>query len=232
MSADYSQIELRIMAHLSRDPNLIDAFLKDQDIHTRTAAEVFNVSLEEVTPLMRNRAKAVNFGIIYGISDYGLSQDLQIPRAEARKYIENYFNRYTGVKRYVDECIKMARENGYVTTVMDRRRYLPDINHSNYSRRSFAERIARNMPVQGSAADIIKSAMLSIDREFEKKGLRAAMLLQVHDELIFEVPPEELDEVAARVKNLMEGVFPLAVPLKVDLKVGRDWYHLDPLEGG
>jgi DNA polymerase-1 len=232
LSADYSQIELRIMAHLSRDPNLMDAFLKDQDIHSRTAAEVFNVSLEEVTPLMRNRAKAVNFGIIYGISDYGLSQDLQIPRAEARKYIENYFNRYTGVKRYVDECIKMARENGYVTTVMDRRRYLPDINHSNYSRRSFAERIARNMPVQGSAADIIKSAMLSIDREFEKKGLRAAMLLQVHDELIFEVPPEELDEVAARVKNLMEGVFPLAVPLKVDLKVGRDWYHLDPLEGG
>ena len=232
LSADYSQIELRIMAHLSRDPNLIDAFLKDQDIHTRTAAEVFNVSLEEVTPLMRNRAKAVNFGIIYGISDYGLSQDLQIPRAEARKYIENYFNRYTGVKRYVDECIKTARENGYVTTVMDRRRYLPDINHSNYSRRSFAERIARNTPVQGSAADIIKSAMLAIDRELEKKGFRAAMLLQVHDELIFEVPPEELAEVAAMVKSLMEGVFPLAVPLKVDLKVGRDWYHLDPLEGG
>jgi DNA polymerase-1 len=232
LSADYSQIELRIMAHLSRDPNLMDAFLKDQDIHSRTAAEVFNVSLEEVTPLMRNRAKAVNFGIIYGISDYGLSQDLQIPRAEARKYIENYFNRYTGVKRYVDECIKRARENGYVTTVMDRKRYLPDINHSNYSRRSFAERIARNMPIQGSAADIIKSAMLSIDREFEKKGFRAAMLLQVHDELIFEVPSEELDEVAARVKSLMEGVLPLAVPLKVDLKVGRDWYHLDPLEGG
>lgn len=232
LSADYSQIELRIMAHLSRDPNLVDAFLKDQDIHTRTAAEVFNVPLEEVTPLMRNRAKAVNFGIIYGISDYGLSQDLQISRAEARKYIENYFARYTGVKRYVEECIKTAREKGYVTTVMDRRRYLPDINHPNFSRRSFAERIARNTPIQGSAADIIKSAMLSIDKWLEENGFKAAMLLQVHDELIFEVPHEELDKVAAGIKSLMEGVFPLTVPLKVDLKVGRDWYHLVPLEGG
>lgn len=232
LSADYSQIELRIMAHLSRDPNLVDAFHKDQDVHARTAAEVFNVSLEEVTPLMRNRAKAVNFGIIYGISDYGLSQDLQIARAEARKYIENYFNRYPGVKKYVDECIKMAREKGYVTTVMSRRRYLPDINHSNFSRRSFAERIARNTPIQGSAADIIKAAMISIERDLEEKAFKAAMLLQVHDELIFELPSEELHEVAARVKSLMEGVLPLAVRLKVDLKVGRDWYHLDPLEGG
>ena len=232
LSADYSQIELRIMAHLSGDPNLVDAFLKDQDIHVRTAAEVFNVSLEEVTPLMRNRAKAVNFGIIYGISDYGLSQDLQIPRAEARKYIENYFKRYTGVKIYVDESIKMAREKGFVTTVMERRRYLPDINHPNYSRRSLAERIARNTPIQGSAADIIKAAMLSTDRELEAGGFEAAMLLQVHDELIFEIPSEELYEVAGRIKILMEEVFPLAVRLKVDLKAGKDWYHLQPLKGG
>jgi len=232
LSADYSQIELRIMAHLSRDPSLVDAFKKDQDIHARTAAEVFNVSLEEVTPLMRNRAKAVNFGIIYGISDYGLSQDLQIPRAEARKYIESYFARYPGVKRYVEECIKMARDKGYVTTVMDRRRYLPDINHPNFSRRSFAERIARNTPIQGSAADIIKSAMLSIDRWLEEYDFKAAMLLQVHDELIFEVPQDELNKVAPGIKRLMEGIFPLIVPLKVDLKVGRDWYHLLPLEGG
>ena len=170
LAADYSQIELRIMAHLSRDPNLVDAFLKDQDVHIRTASEVFGVSLEEVTPLMRGRAKAVNFGIIYGISDYGLSQDLQISRAEARKYIENYFKRYTGVKKYVDECIKTAKKKGYVTTVMGRRRYLPDINHPKFPRRSFAERIARNTPIQGSAADIIKAAMILIDRELEAKG--------------------------------------------------------------
>jgi DNA polymerase-1 len=229
LAADYSQIELRIMAHLSRDPGLVDAFQKDEDIHTRTAAEVFNISPAEVTPLMRDRAKAVNFGIIYGISDYGLSQDLQISRAEARQYIQSYFARYPGVKKYADECIHLARERGYVTTLMNRRRYLPEINHTNFSRRSVAERAARNTPIQGSAADIIKAAMLSIDQELEKRGSAAAMLLQVHDELIFEVPPEELSVVADSVKRLMEGIFPLLVRLKVDLKVGRDWYHLEPL---
>ncbi len=231
-AADYSQIELRIMAHLSQDPSLVHAFNSGEDIHMRTAAEVFGVSSEEVTPLMRSRAKAVNFGIIYGISDYGLSQDLQISRAEAREYINQYFQRYPGVKKYVEECITTAREKGYVTTVMNRRRYLPDINHTNFNRRSFAERMARNTPVQGSAADIIKAAMIAIDRELEKATYRASMLLQVHDELIFEVPPEKLEEVSLTVKELMEGIFPLSVPLKVDLKAGKDWYHLFPLEGG
>ena len=180
---------------------------------------------------MRNRAKAVNFGIIYGISDYGLSQDLQISRAEARQYIKQYFQRYPGVKKYIQECIAMAREKGFVTTVMNRRRYLFDINHSNFNRRSFAERMARNTPVQGSAADIIKRH--DRDRQGDGKArYKAAMLLQVHDELIFEVPPEELEEVSITVKKLMEGVFPLSVPLKVDLKAGKDWYHLFPLEGG
>ncbi|MGI5823291.1 MAG: DNA polymerase I [Dethiobacteria bacterium] len=228
LAADYSQIELRVMAHLSQDPGLVDAFQKDEDIHTRTAAEVFNISPAEVTPLLRDRAKAVNFGIIYGISDYGLSQDLQISRAEARQYIQSYFARYPGVKKYADECIRLAREKGYVTTLMNRRRYLADINHPNFSRRSVAERAARNTPIQGSAADIIKAAMLAVDRELDKKGLAAAMLLQVHDELIFEVPPAALDEVAHTVKRLMEEIFPLLVRLKVDLKIGRDWYHLEP----
>lgn len=228
LAADYSQIELRVMAHLSQDPGLVDAFQKGEDIHTRTAAEVFNIPPAEVTPLMRDRAKAVNFGIIYGISDYGLSQDLQISRAEARQYIQSYFARYPGVKKYADECIRLAREKGYVTTLMNRRRYLTDINHPNFSRRSVAERAARNTPIQGSAADIIKAAMLAVDRELDKKGLTAAMLLQVHDELIFEVPPAELNDVAGTVKKLMEEIFPLLVRLKVDLKTGRDWYHLEP----
>ena len=228
LAADYSQIELRVMAHLSQDPGLVDAFQKDEDIHTRTAAEVFNIPPAEVTPLLRDRAKAVNFGIIYGISDYGLSQDLQISRAEAREYIQSYFARYPGVKKYADECIRLAREKGYVTTLMNRRRYLADINHPNFSRRSVAERAARNTPIQGSAADIIKAAMLSVDRELDKKGFAAAMLLQVHDELIFEVPPAELNEVARTVKKLMEEIFPLLVRLQVDLKIGRDWYHLEP----
>ncbi|MDO9534584.1 MAG: DNA polymerase I [Bacillota bacterium] len=232
LSADYSQVELRIMAHLSGDANLIDAFSKNQDIHTRTAAEVFNVPLEDVTPFMRNAAKAVNFGIIYGISDYGLSQDLHISRAEAKKYINTYFEHYPGVKTYIHDCIKMARVKGYVTTLMNRRRCLADINHSNFTRRSFAERMARNTPIQGSAADIIKAAMLSIDRYLDEKKLRTTMLLQVHDELIFDVFPEELDEVSSTVKTLMEGVLPLSVLLKVDLKVGTDWYNLYPLEGG
>lgn len=232
LAADYSQIELRIMAHLSQDTGLLDAFRKDQDIHTRTAAEVFNVSLAEVTSKMRSSAKAVNFGIIYGISDYGLSQGLHISRAEAGKYIKSYFERYPGVKNYAEECIHEARGKGYVTTVMNRRRYLKDINHRNYARRSFAERMARNTPIQGSAADIIKAAMISIDCLLEERGFQAAMLLQVHDELIFDIPRHELDEVSVKVKSLMESVLPLSVPLKVDLRVGRDWYHLEPVSGG
>ena len=226
LAADYSQIELRVMAFLSQDPNLIRAFLDDEDIHTYTAAEVFGVTPEDVTPLMRGRAKAVNFGIIYGISDYGLAQDLQISRAEAGKYINEYFLRYPGVKEFMDGCINQAREKGYVTTIMNRRRYLPEIRHSNYTRRSIAERIAMNTPVQGSAADIIKAAMTSINKELQKAGGSAAMVLQVHDELIFEVPPAEMDNVSQMVKTQMETIIPLTVPLKVDLKYGPDWFNL------
>ncbi len=232
LAADYSQIELRIMAHLSQDASLIDAFRNGEDIHLRTAAEVFGVSADQVTPEMRNRAKAVNFGIIYGISDYGLSQDLQITRAEAGQYIKQYFQRYPGVERYIKDCISAAREQGFVSTVMGRRRYIQDINHTNFSRRSFAERMARNTPVQGSAADIIKAAMLAIDGELEKGQLGAFMLLQVHDELIFEVTPGDLKKTGLMVQERMEGVFPLSVPLKVDLKTGKDWYNLSPWKEG
>ncbi len=230
LAADYSQIELRIMAHLSGDGELVDAFQKDQDVHTRTAAGVFGVAMDGVTPRMRSAAKAVNFGIIYGISDYGLAQGLQISRGEAKHYINEYFNRYSGISEYMNRCIATAREKGFVTTLMGRRRYIPDINHPNHNRRSFAERVARNTPIQGSAADIIKVAMVNIERELTQAGYEAMMLLQVHDELIFELPPAELAAVAERVKLLMEGVIPLNVPLKVDLKVGPDWYKLRPLE--
>ncbi len=230
LAADYSQIELRLLAHLSQDPNFLDAFNRGQDIHRRTASEVFGVPLEDVTPLMRSRAKAVNFGIIYGISDYGLAQDLKISRAEARDYIEHYFQTYPGVQAFVEECIKLARRNGYVTTVMKRRRYLVDINHPHYNKRSFAERMARNTPIQGSAADLIKAAMIAVDRRIEAEARELAMLLQVHDELIFELIPGELGEAADLIQEEMEGVYPLSVPLRVDLRVGQDWYHMYPLE--
>lgn len=230
LAADYSQIELRIMAHLSGDGELVDAFRKDQDVHTRTAAGVFGVKMNAVTTPMRSAAKAVNFGIIYGISDYGLAQNLQISRKEAKQYIKEYFNRYSGINDYMRNCIEMAREKGYVTTLMGRRRYIPDINHPNHNRRSFAERVARNTPIQGSAADIIKVAMVNIERAMTEAGFEAMMLLQVHDELIFELPPAEMAAAAKMVKQLMEDVLPLSVPLKVDLKSGGDWYHLYPLE--
>ncbi|MGI5881711.1 MAG: DNA polymerase I [Dethiobacteria bacterium] len=232
LAADYSQIELRVLAHLSGDTNLIDAFRSGEDIHQRTAAEVFGVATGQVTPEMRSKAKAVNFGIIYGISDFGLAQDLRISRAEARQYIKQYFQRYPGVEHYVKDCISMARRHGFVSTIMGRRRYIHDINHTNYNQRSFAERMARNTPVQGSAADIIKAAMLVIDKELEKGQLKASMLLQVHDELIFEVLPDDLEKVGLLVKEKMEGIYSLSVPLSVDLKTGKDWYHLFPWKGG
>jgi DNA polymerase I len=225
-AADYSQVELRILAHLSSDPILIEAFQTGQDIHRRTAAEVNGISLEEVTPLMRDQAKAVNFGIIYGSSDYGLSQGLKITRAEAKEYIEGYFNRYQGVKKYMDQITKQARQQGYVTTVLNRRRYLPEINSSNHNIRGFAERMALNTPIQGSAADIIKLAMLKIDRIINEGGFSARMLLQIHDELLFEIAAVELDFFAPLIKREMEEAFTLNVPLQVDLKWGDNWEEL------
>ncbi len=225
-AADYSQVELRILAHLSQDPILIEAFKTGQDIHRRTAAEVNRITLEEVTPLMREKAKAVNFGIIYGSSDYGLAQGLKIPRAEAKTYIDNYFERYCGVKVYMDMITEQAREQGYVTTMLNRRRDLPEIRSSNHNIRSFAERMALNTPIQGSAADIIKMAMLKIDQIIAEGGFRAAMLLQIHDELLFEIEEAELDFFAPMIRREMEQAFPLSVPLKVDLKWGNNWEEL------
>lgn len=228
LAADYSQIELRLLAHLSKDDGLCRAFLEGQDIHSRTAAEVCHVPLDEVTNAMRSQAKAINFGIIYGMSDYGLSQNLDISRQEAGEFISRYFSKYPGVKEYIDEIIKKAKEDGYVTTLFNRRRYLAEINHSNYNIRSFAERMAMNTPIQGTAADIIKKSMVETAKGLFKWNLRAKMLLQVHDELVFEVPKSELDKTAALVKDIMENVISLEVPLTVDIKYGYNWLEMSP----
>lgn len=226
LSGDYSQIELRVLAHVSGDESLIDAFVKGEDIHTRTAGEVFGIPLRDVTPLLRDRAKAVNFGIVYGISDFGLAQSLGISSKEAQDYIEAYFQRYPGVRDYVRETIRKARLSGYVTTIMNRRRYVPDINSRNYNLRSFAERVAMNTPIQGSAADIIKVAMVKVYRDLKKAGLKSKMLLQVHDELILDVPQHELAAVLEIVRYDMENAIPLKVPLVVDFKTGYTWEEL------
>ena len=223
MSADYSQIELRILAHLSQDKNFLEAFLHKQDIHARTASEVFGVPLEEVTADLRSKAKAVNFGIVYGISDYGLSKDLHISRQEAADYIANYFEKCSGVKRFIDEVVEKAHRDGFVTTIFGRRRDLPAIKSSNYNQRTLAERMAMNTPIQGSAADIIKLAMIETHRALRERGFKSRILLQVHDELVLEIMKDEEAEVASLVRNAMENVVQLSVPLSVDLHTGKDW---------
>jgi DNA polymerase-1 len=226
LSADYSQIELRILAHISGDQALLDSFRREEDIHRRTASEVFAVDLEQVTQQMRDRAKAVNFGIIYGISDYGLSRQLAISRQEARLLIERYLDRYPGVCRYLREVVEKARQTGYVTTLLGRRRLLPGINSRNFAERSFAERTALNTPLQGTAADIIKLAMLHVDKALKPYERQAQMLLQVHDELVFEVDEEVLPSVSKLVRLEMEGAFPLSVPLTVEVKTGYNWAEM------
>lgn len=223
LSVDYSQIELRILAHMSEDENFIDAFLQEQDIHARTAAEVFGVSLADVTPELRRKAKAVNFGIVYGISDYGLSRDLHIPRKEAAKYIELYFARYPGVKKFLDDMVAKAHADGYVTTLFGRRRALPAIKSPNYNQRTLAERMAMNTPIQGTAADIIKLAMIRAERALREAGVKSRILLQVHDELVLEVVREEIPKVSALLKDAMEHVAELSVPLVVDIHSGKNW---------
>lgn len=223
LSADYSQIELRIMAHLSKDKNMIEAFNKGQDIHAATASKIFKIPLEEVTPDMRRKAKTANFGIIYGITPYGLSQRLGISRSDAKKLIEEYFTTFSGVKRYMDESIAKAREQGYVETIFGRKRFLPDINSQNAVVRGYAERNAINTPIQGSAADIIKVAMNKIYKRLSDGGYKSKMILQVHDELDFNVHMNELDEVKNIVVYEMENAYPLIVPLKTDCNHGANW---------
>lgn len=224
LAADYSQIELRVLAHIAEDKGLIQAFQEDMDIHTKTAMDVFHVKEEEVTSNMRRSAKAVNFGIVYGISDYGLSQSLDITRKEAAAFIERYLESFPGVKEYMEKIVDKAREEGFVTTLLHRRRYLPEITSRNFNLRSFAERTAMNTPIQGTAADIIKKAMVDISTEMKQKQLQSRMLLQVHDELIFEVPEQELDIMKELVPKVMENAVELSVPLKVDLSIGKTWY--------
>ncbi|MCF6092968.1 DNA polymerase I [Microaerobacter geothermalis] len=223
LSADYSQIELRILAHISGDEKLIEAFNADMDIHTRTAMDVFGVPQEQVTSLMRRQAKAVNFGIVYGISDYGLSQNLNITRKEAAEFIERYFQIFKGVKTYMEDIVKQAKKDGFVTTLLNRRRFLPEINSKNFNLRSFAERTAMNTPIQGTAADIIKLAMVSINQRLIDEKRKSRMILQVHDELIFDVPREELGDMMSLVPEVMEKVLSLKVPLKVDVSFGNTW---------
>ena len=228
LSADYSQIELRVLAHLAGDPALQEAFRSKVDIHTRTASEVFGVPIAEVTPAQRSAAKAINFGIIYGISGYGLARGTGLTREAAEQYIAAYFARYPGVKRYLDETVERARRDGYVTTLLGRRRYLPELRASNYAQRSFGQRMAMNTPIQGSAADIMKVAMVEVFRRLKANEYRTRLLLQVHDELLLEVPEGELAPVARLVKDAMEHSVELKVPLVVDLEVGPNWADTEP----
>jgi DNA polymerase-1 len=221
--ADYSQIELRLLAHMSGDALLVQAFREGEDIHTRTASEVLGVPPLMVTPEARREAKAVNFGIVYGISAFGLAAQLGISRGEAEKYIRNYFARYAGVRRFIDRTIAEVRQTGVTRTLFGRERPIPEINSRNPNARGFAERTAVNSPLQGTAADLIKLAMVRIDAAFEAGGYRSAMLVQVHDELVFECPPEELEAVSKLVKREMEGAVQLIVPLVVDVGTGNNW---------
>jgi DNA polymerase-1 len=223
LSADYSQVELRILAHLSEDPILIEAFKKDEDIHARTASEIFGVSADAVTPLMRREAKVVNFGIIYGISAYGLARELKVEPKVARAYIEGYFQRYKGVNEFIERVLEETRKRGYAETLRGRRRYLPEISGSNVAARKFAERTAINTPIQGTAADIIKEAMIRIQDRLDSEGHNSRMLVQVHDELLFEVPEDERQTMESLVQEEMEGAQRLTVPLKVVTGWGKNW---------
>jgi len=223
LAADYSQIELRLMAHLSGDPAFTEAFRQGADIHRQTAAIIFGVPLAEVTGEMRARAKTINFGTIYGQGPFALSRQLGITQEEAKEFIGQYFQRFAGVRAFLDRQVEVAREQGYVETLLGRRRYIPDIRDKNFNVRAFAERTAQNTPLQGSAADLIKVAMLHIHEALRREGFHARMLLQVHDELVFEVPESEVERLTPLVKRLMEGAAALSVPLVVDVGVGKNW---------
>ena len=225
LSSDYSQVELRIFAHMSKADNLIQAFKDGKDIHTKTASDIFHVPMDEVTKDMRRTAKAVNFGILYGISSFGLSEDLGVDIATAKKFIDNYLETYPGISEYMEEEKKKAYELGYVTTLMNRRRVIEELKNKNYMIRSSGERIALNTPIQGTAADILKKAMVEIYDEFNKRGLKSKMLIQVHDELVFNVLDDELEEVSSIVRDIMENTIKLSVPLKVDIEYGDNWYE-------
>ncbi|MEA5085331.1 MAG: DNA polymerase I [Lachnospiraceae bacterium] len=225
LDADYSQIELRVLADMANDETLINAFKEGQDIHRLTASQVFNIPFDEVTQQQRSNAKAVNFGIVYGIGAFSLGQDLGIPRKEAERYIESYFEKYPNIRVYMDKTIEDARNNGYVSTIFGRRRAMPELNATNFVQRSFGERVAMNMPIQGSAADIIKIAMVKVHSEIKKRGLKSRLILQVHDELLIETHVDEVEEVSALLKENMENAVSLKVPMEAEVKMGRSWYE-------
>jgi len=223
LAGDYSQIDLRVLAHLSNDAELVRAFRHDEDIHSATASLMFGVPADKITKDMRRFAKTINFGVIYGMSEYGLEQATDLSRQEAAKFIKTYFDKYPGVVKYLEEVREKARKDGYVETLLGRRRYIQDINSPNRQVREGAERMAINMPVQGTSADIIKVAMINLCREMGKRRLKSHMLLQVHDELVFEVPPEEDELMRKLVPDIMDSAIALNVPLKVDTKSGKNW---------
>nr|WP_330362542.1 DNA polymerase I [[Clostridium] dakarense] len=225
VDADYSQVELRVLAHMSQDETMIDAFKHNEDIHTKTATQVFNIDAKDVTSELRSAAKAVNFGIVYGKSDFGLSEELHIPLKQAKEYIEGYFNKYSKIKEFMDNTIEKASEDGYVTTILNRRRYIPEIKSSNFMVRNAGKRAAMNAPIQGSAADIIKIAMVNVYKKLEEKNLKSKLILQVHDELIVETVEDEVDIVRTIVKEEMENAVSMDVNLDVDLNVGKSWYE-------
>ena len=225
IDADYSQIELRILAHISGDENMVNAFNNDQDIHAITASQVFDVPLEEVTKQMRSEAKAVNFGIVYGISDFGLGANIGISRKKAKKYIEKYFEKYPGIKNFMDKTVENCKEKGFVETLWGRRRYVPEINSNNYNVRQFGERVAMNAPIQGTAADVIKIAMVNIQNALEKNNMKAKLILQVHDELVIETPDEELEKAKEILVTEMENVIKLKIPLKAEAEIGKNWFE-------
>jgi DNA polymerase-1 len=224
VDADYSQIELRLLAHIAQDPVMIAAFEQGEDIHTVTASQVFGVPLSEVTPLHRFRAKAVNFGIVYGISAFSLANDIDVTPKEAKEYIDNYLEKYSGVREYMIEIVKNAKEAGYVSTLFGRRRDLPELKSSNFNTRSFGERVALNMPIQGTAADIMKIAMINVSQRLGAEGLTAKLILQVHDELIAECPESEADAVSVILREEMENAAELSVPLLAETRVGKSWF--------
>ena len=223
LDADYSQIELRVLAHMSKDQDLIDAYLKHQDIHRSTASKVFHTPYEEVTELQRRNAKAVNFGIVYGISSFGLSQDLNIPKKEAQAYIDQYFATYPAVKEFIDGLVSRAKKHGYSETMFGRRRPMPEIASSNFAQRSFGERVAMNAPIQGTAADIIKAAMIRVAGRLKKENLQSKIVLQVHDELLVEALEEEKEQVKQILLEEMPKAVTLSVPLEVEVMEGMDW---------
>ena len=225
VDADYSQIELRVLAHIANDKAMIDAFKNNLDIHTSTAAKVFNIPDDFVTPELRSRAKAVNFGIVYGISAFSLSKDIGVTRKEAEKYINDYLALYSGIDRYMKNVVEQAKTDGYVTTMFGRRRYLPELVSSNHNLRAFGERVARNMPIQGTAADIIKIAMIRVYRRLKKENMSSKLVLQVHDELIVEAPENEAEKAARILSEEMQNAVSLSLPLTADAGTGKTWYE-------